>query len=392
MTTNAAAAGPIACVVGARPNFIKMAPLMRAFAARHDLPRAFLVHTGQHHDEAMSDRFLRELGMPQPAFHLGAGSGSASVQVAEIMRRIAPVFDTTCPSVVVVVGDVTSTFAAACAAAHAGIRLVHVEAGLRSFDPTMPEERNRRAVDRLSDLLLTSEPSGRTNLVAEGIPAERVRFVGNVMIDTLLAWVERAPPLDEVIAGGSPLALRIRAEGRFGLVTLHRPANVDEPAVLGRLLQALDAVGSRLPLVWPMHPRTQASLARAGLAGRIDSERLLALPPLGYPAMLRLMRESRVVLTDSGGVQEETTALGVPCLTLRENTERPVTLTEGTNRLVARDRASLLQAVEIALAHPVLPKRRPPLWDGRAGERAAAELARWLHAPRALLHAAGESA
>jgi UDP-N-acetylglucosamine 2-epimerase (non-hydrolysing) len=351
-------------VVGARPNLMKIAPLMEAWARRPGV-EALLVHTGQHYDANMNELFFRELGIPEPDLNLGVGSASHAVQTAEIMRAFEPVVLEQRPDAVVVVGDVNSTIACGLVAVKLGARLVHVEAGLRSFDRTMPEEINRVLTDAISDLLFCTEESGVRNLRREGVPAERIHLVGNVMIDTLLrhrAKADQSPILDA-------LGLAPRA---FAVVTLHRPANVDDPTVLAGLLDALEVIHRDLAIVFPVHPRTRQKLAAYGLA-----ERLAALPevrlvePLGYLDFLKLMAEARLVLTDSGGIQEETTILGIPCLTLRDNTERPVTVESGTNRLVGRDPRRIVAAWREIRDGPPASPRTPPLWDGRAAERIA---------------------
>jgi UDP-N-acetylglucosamine 2-epimerase (non-hydrolysing) len=366
----------VLCVAGARPNFMKIAPLMRALGAHGGFnPR--LVHTGQHYDDRLSRVFFEELQIPRPDIELEVGSGSHAAQTAEIMRRFEQVIMTEQPEAVLVVGDVNSTIG--CALVTAKLQLesafawrgaprrrpvvIHVEAGLRSFDDDMPEEVNRRLTDAISDLLYVSDPAGLENLRAEGVPEERMAYVGNVMIDTLLGARERAmsqPVLEEL--GLVP--------GGYGLVTLHRPSNVDDPAALSALLGVLSEIGMRL--VFPVHPRTRARLAAMGQT--LDEERFLVTDPFGYLDFMKLMSQARVVLTDSGGVQEETTVLGVPCVTLRKNTERPVTITEGTNHLAGTDPESIRAHVEKALAAPV-GGRVPRFWDGRAADRIVAHMA-----------------
>jgi UDP-N-acetylglucosamine 2-epimerase (non-hydrolysing) len=352
-------------VAGARPNFMKIAPLMTAFEAAGCF-RSTLVNTGQHYSPEMSRLFFDELAIPRPDVDLEVGSGSHAQQTAAVMQRIEPVMLERRPALVIVVGDVNSTVAAALVAVKLGIPVAHVEAGLRSFDRTMPEEINRIVTDAVSDLLLVSEPSGIDNLRREGIDDARVHLVGNVMIDTLLAHRERARGLDVPRTLGA-------APGQYGLVTLHRPANVDDPLTLRAMLEPLVELSARLPLLFPVHPRTRQRLDDAGM-GSIAGLRLL--PPLGYLDFLGLMMDARVVLTDSGGVQEETTILGVPCVTLRDNTERPITITHGTNRLAGTRPETIRQAIEAALQAP-LGSRVPPLWDGQAGRRIAAVVARW---------------
>ena len=375
--------GPLACVVGARPNYMKMAPLVRAFAAHAGLPKVVLVHTGQHYDVAMNERLFADLDLPAPDVNLEVGSASHAVQTAEVMRRFEPELDRLSPSCVVVVGDVNSTLACSLVAAKKGTRVVHVEAGLRSFDRTMPEEINRILTDQLADLLYTTELAADANLAREGVPRERIRFVGNVMIDSLLRHRSRAIPPEVTLArDGHAMDLLGGASG-FGVVTLHRPSNVDAAEPLRDALNMLSDISQRLPLIWPMHPRAKASIERHGLSAKLASARIAVLPPQGYLEMLGLLGQARVVLTDSGGIQEETTALAVPCLTMRDNTERPVTVEQGTNTLVGRDRARALACVDEILRTGGKRGRRPELWDGHAAERIATDLAAWLGVPAA---------
>ena len=377
-------AGAIVCVVGARPNFMKMAPLLRALAQQAGAPPTLLVHTGQHYDHALSDQLFQDLGLPAPDVNLEVGSGTHAVQTAEVMRRFEPVIDQTQPSCVVVVGDVNSTIACALVAAKKGVPVAHVEAGLRSYDRAMPEEINRVLTDQISDLLYTTEQLAAANLAREGVSGDRVHFVGNLMIDSLHAALPlaRAPAQTLAAAGLDPEFL----ERGYGLVTLHRPSNVDEPAALSEVLDILADTSARLPLVWPVHPRTRAAVDKAGFSARLGAMRLALLPPQGYLEMVGLMREARVTLTDSGGVQEETTALGVPCLTMRENTERPITISEGTNLLVGRDRMYIASLLDEILGGGGKHGRVPKGWDGQAAPRIAAHLTAWL-AQRAAAHA-----
>jgi UDP-N-acetylglucosamine 2-epimerase (non-hydrolysing) len=350
-------------VVGARPNFMKVAPIVEAMRRRATEFTPLVVHTGQHHDALMSDAFFRDLELPEPDVHLGIGSGTHAAQTAAALQRFEPVVINEQPDWVVVVGDVNSTLACALCCAKLGVRVAHVEAGLRSRDRTMPEEINRLLTDQISDLLLTPSPDAGENLLAENIPPERIRFVGNVMIDSLYAQLERA--------GRS----RIREElgvGRgtdYAVVTLHRPSNVDAREPLERILSALERIGERLPVFFPAHPRTRTRLEQFGLLERVkmSAPRLRIIEPLGYLDFLRLFSGARLVLTDSGGIQEETTALNIPCLTLRDNTERPITITHGTNRLVGTNAANITAAAFDALDHPRASV--PPLWDGQAADR-----------------------
>ncbi len=375
-----AALGPALCVVGARPNYMKMAPLMRAFAAEARMPRAVLVHTGQHYDFGLNEKLFADLDLPKPEMNLEVGSGSHAVQTAEVMKRFEPLIDQHAPSCVIVVGDVNSTLACSLVAVKRGVAVVHVEAGLRSFDRQMPEEINRVLTDQIADVLYTTESSALDNLVREGIDPARVHFAGNLMIDSLHAALPKAVrPQDTLVAEGQ--AAELIRDG-FGLVTLHRPSNVDSADVLAPLLDALHDISARLPLLWPMHPRTRANIERFGLGTYLRRSRLVCLPPQGYLQMVGLMNAAKVVLTDSGGVQEETTALGVPCLTLRENTERPITVEQGTNTLIGRDLNRLLEAVADIIAGGGKRGRLPELWDGCSAARIATHLAQWLRSHR----------
>jgi UDP-N-acetylglucosamine 2-epimerase (non-hydrolysing) len=356
-------------VAGARPNFMKVAPI--ATAAREDGRLAVrLVHTGQHYDRAMSELFFDQLGIPEPDVRLGVGSGTHARQTAEVMQRLEPVLVERRPAAVVVVGDVNSTLAATLTAVKLGVPVAHVEAGLRSFDESMPEEINRRLTDAISRWLFVSERSGLDNLAREGVSPDRVHFVGNVMIDTLLRFRERAEALDV------PARLSL-PHGGYAVLTLHRPSNVDDPDTLAALLAPVARLAGVLPVVFPVHPRTRANLERGGVA---PAFRLLE--PMGYLDFLGLLSAARVVLTDSGGIQEETSVLGVPCVTLRDSTERPVTVREGTNRLAGTRPDSVERAIREALEAP-LGARVPELWDGRAAERIVDVLARDLAGVRA---------
>jgi UDP-N-acetylglucosamine 2-epimerase (non-hydrolysing) len=348
-------------VVGARPNFMKAAPVLAA--ARGRGVSQLLVHTGQHYDHAMSEAFFADLGLPAPDENLGVGSGTHAEQTAKIMLRFEPVLDRRRPQWVIVYGDVNSTVACALVAAKKGVRIAHVEAGLRSRDWSMPEEINRVLTDRLGDLLLTPSRDANENLRAEGIPDGRIRFVGNVMVGTLLRLIDRARRLE------MPAALGVE-RGRYAFVTLHRPSNVDDRGTLAELLAALDDLGREMPVCFAVHPRTRQRIQDFRLAPAAGGVRLLE--PLGYLETVGLVDQSALVLTDSGGLQEETTVLGVPCLTARANTERPITVTDGTNRLVASTRAAIGEGVAAILAarrNGSFEPRRPEGWDGRAGER-----------------------
>ncbi|MEI2677075.1 MAG: UDP-N-acetylglucosamine 2-epimerase (non-hydrolyzing) [Burkholderiaceae bacterium] len=373
--------GPVMCIVGARPNFMKMAPILRALADHVPPIAALLVHTGQHYDQDMSGQLFTDLGLPLPDINLDVGSGSHAVQTAEVMRRFEPVLDAHRPSCVVVVGDVNSTLACTLVAVKKGVPVAHVEAGLRSYDRQMPEEINRVVTDQIADRLYTTERSAEGNLRSEGIPAERVIFCGNVMIDSLLAHRNHARSAADTLRahGIDPLVLE-HPKG-YGVVTLHRPSNVDDPQTLRSLLVTLGDVAKDLPLVFALHPRTRSNIDKLQLGALVDPARLVLLPPQGYLEMLGLMSGATLVLTDSGGLQEETTALGVPCLTLRANTERPITIEQGTNTLVGTDRAAILQAVAEILGGQGKRGRVPELWDGHAAERIASDLWRWLSLP-----------
>jgi UDP-N-acetylglucosamine 2-epimerase (non-hydrolysing) len=369
---------PVMCVVGARPNFMKMAPILRALA-RHDPPLpSLLVHTGQHYDQDMNGRIFTDLGLPRPEINLDVGSASHAAQTAEVMRRFEPVLDGHQPSCVVVVGDVNSTLACTLVAVKKGVPVAHVEAGLRSFDRKMPEEINRVVTDQLADRLYTTERTAEDNLRREGIAPERISFCGNVMIDSLLAHRRYArSAADTLRAHGIDPAGLDHPKG-YGVVTLHRPSNVDEPATLRSLLGVLGEVATEFPLVFALHPRTRTNIERFDLGHLIDPARMLLLPPQGYLEMLGLVTGATLVLTDSGGLQEETTALGIACLTLRENTERPITIEQGTNTLVGSNRQAILQGVAEILGGRGKRGRVPELWDGHAADRIASDLWHWL--------------
>ena len=360
------------CVVGARPNFMKMAPLLRALEAHKDA-HATLVHTGQHYDSQLSDVFFQELGMKKPEIHLEVGSGKHGAQTARILEKMEEVLERGAADGrpydrLVVVGDVNSTMAATLAAAKLGIPVAHVEAGLRSFDRTMPEEINRIVTDSLSDLLLVSEPAGVENLKKEGHDDRHVRLVGNIMIDTLRSQLEAAKQL------GVLQRLGLEA-GRYGVVTLHRPSNVDQPETLCALIDVLIDISLDMKLVFPVHPRTKGRLEKFGLLAKMAAAPgIVEQPPLGYMEFLALTSQARVIVTDSGGLQEESTALGIPCLTMRENTERPITVDVGTSTLIGSDAELLRQCLGQVLDGTYKTGRCPELWDGRAAERIAGEL------------------
>jgi UDP-N-acetylglucosamine 2-epimerase (non-hydrolysing) len=353
----------IICVCGARPNFMKIAPIMRAFEKRPAI-EALLVHTGQHFDRNMSELFFTELGIPEPDVNLEVGSGSHAVQTAEIMKRFEPVVLGYKPDFVLVVGDVNSTIACGLVAVKLGVKLVHVEAGLRSFDRSMPEEINRILTDSISDLLFVTEPSGIDNLLREGIAPDKMHLVGNVMIDTLQANKAKA----EKSAILQKLEL---TEKKYAVATLHRPGNVDDEGNLRAVLEAFAEIQRDIPVVFPMHPRTRKNIATKGLGDIIDGCRdFRVVEPLGYLDFLKLISNAAVVLTDSGGLQEETTVLGVPCMTLRENTERPITCSEGTNRLVPIVKGEIMRVfADIRDNGFETSGCAPEYWDGHAAER-----------------------
>jgi UDP-N-acetylglucosamine 2-epimerase (non-hydrolysing) len=379
-STDSGALGPVICVVGARPNFMKMAPILRALAAHQPPIPALLVHTGQHYDHGMSHQLFVDLGLPTPDINLEVGSGSHAVQTAEVMKRFEPVIDEHKPSCVLVVGDVNSTLACTLVAVKRGVPVAHVEAGLRSYDRKMPEEINRVLTDQVADRLYTTERSALDNLLREGVAAERVVFTGNVMIDSLMdSRANARSAADTLRTHGLDPQLLDHPNG-YAVVTMHRPSNVDEPEVLRALLETLSTVSKQLPLVFAMHPRTRSNIERFGLNGLLDPAAVAILPPQGYLEMVGLMDGAKMVLTDSGGLQEETTALGVPCLTMRENTERPITVEQGTNTMVGRDRAAILGGVAEILAGRGKTGRVPEYWDGQAAKRIAADLWPWLKA------------
>ena len=382
-------AGTILCVVGARPNFMKIAPIIRAFRAGPDPIDVRLVHTGQHYDAAMNDAFFSQLKIPRPDIELEVGSASHAVQTAEIMKRFEPVVDAESPRAVLVVGDVNSTIACALVAAKKNIPVIHVEAGLRSFDRTMPEEVNRVLTDQISTLLFTTEPAARENLVREGVDESRIHFVGNVMIDTLEHCLGQSVPATETLAGLPHRGLFLEGGNGYCVLTLHRPSNVDEPEVFSSILETVRTVSESIPVVFPVHPRTRNRMAELGLQQVLESDRIACLQPLGYLEMLGLISGARLVMTDSGGLQEETTVVGVPCITLRENTERPVTVDQGTNTIVGQDRAQIIAVMKDVLDNGGKRGRRPELWDGRAAERIKRILNDWLQQHRSPMAAAG---
>jgi len=351
-------------VAGARPNFMKVAPLVAAMKRRRADFQSLLVHTGQHYDTDMSDAFFRDLEMPEPDAHLGVGSDSHAAQTAAIMKAFEPVVLQEKPDWVIVVGDVNSTLSCALVCAKLGVKVAHVEAGLRSRDRSMPEEINRLLTDQIADLLFTPSSDANQNLLAEGIPPRRIRLVGNIMIDTLLGNLERAEK--------STVRAEFGLEDKdYAVVTLHRPSNVDDPAAFVRIIGALEEIAARLPIIFPAHPRTSKMIRQLNQTACLErANNLRVIRPLGYLDFLRLLSGARLVLTDSGGIQEETTVLSIPCVTLRENTERPITLEMGTNTIAGTDRARIVRAAFQALESP--PARsatRIPMWDGHTADR-----------------------
>jgi UDP-N-acetylglucosamine 2-epimerase (non-hydrolysing) len=362
----------VCLVAGARPNFMKVAPLIRALRSKPDTFSYRLVHTGQHYDREMSDVFFDELGIPPPHEHLGAGGGSHAEQTAKILVGFEAICQADRPDVVVVVGDVNSTLACSITAKKLQIDVAHVEAGLRSGDRTMPEEINRLVTDAISDHLFVTERAARENLLKEGHAPECIHFVGHVMVDNLFHQLERLKTWDASALPSAPLKEKL---GRYGVVTLHRPSNVDSEASLRSILGALNRIAVRLPLLFAVHPRTRGAIERFGLP---VGPGITLLPPLAYMDFLNLWKDAAVVLTDSGGLQEETTALNVPCLTLRNNTERPITAEVGSNRVVGTDPEAIVSAAEEVIAGRARRGQVPELWDGLAAERTVEILARLL--------------
>ena len=350
-------------IVGARPNFMKIAPIVREMARRDSEFQPLIVHTGQHYDAAMSDSFFEDLGIPTPDFHLEIGSASHAVQTAKIMTAFEPIVLAEKPDWILVVGDVNSTIACALVGAKLNVKIAHVEAGLRSRDRTMPEEINRILTDSISDLLLTTSEDADENLKNEGVPADKIKVVGNVMIDSLFYNLEKAK------------ALKVREnlnlkDKDYAVLTLHRPSNVDDKETFSGLLEALVSISEKLPVIFPAHPRTRANIEKFGFAERIEKSNIRLIEPLGYLDFMNLYSGAKLVLTDSGGLQEETTALEIPCLTLRENTERPITISHGTNVLVGTDPEKIKRAAFEILAQTTTQNAKiPPLWDGHAAER-----------------------
>jgi UDP-N-acetylglucosamine 2-epimerase (non-hydrolysing) len=352
----------ITVIVGARPNFMKAAPVLNEIQKHPDSLSAFLIHTGQHYDHNLSKLFFEELGMPNPDLYLGVGSGSHAEQTAKIMVELEKVMMKVQPELVMVFGDVNSTLAGALVASKLCIPLAHVEAGLRSFDKSMPEEINRMVADCLADYLFVTEKSGTENLLREGVNPKKITFVGNTMIDSLvsnLGAAQKSRILEQ---------LRLKPRG-YAVLTLHRPSNVDDITILSGLLEVISTIGRRIPVVFPCHPRTRKELNEFGLLDKIDNEAIRIVEPLGYLDFLKLQSESKFVLTDSGGIQEETTYLGIPCITLRENTERPITAKVGTNIITGIDPGKIVSATNSILDGKMKESRIPELWDGKAAGR-----------------------
>ncbi|MCP3850248.1 MAG: UDP-N-acetylglucosamine 2-epimerase (non-hydrolyzing) [Gammaproteobacteria bacterium] len=366
----------IICVVGARPNFMKIAPVIDAFKRLTPEVKILLVHTGQHYDENMKTQFFEQLGIPEPDIDLGVGSGSHAIQTAEVMKHFEPILDKETPDAIIVVGDVNSTISCALVAAKKGVKVVHIEAGLRSYDRQMPEEINRVLTDQISDRLYLTEKSAEQNLALEGIPKERTFFAGNVMIDTLKKNAKKAMHFSETLK-----LYDIKAslqEKKYTLVTLHRPSNVDEKIILESLLKTIVETSHTIPVIFPLHPRTKSKISEFNLNQYIESENIHILPPLGYMQLVGTMSNAKVVMTDSGGIQEETTVLGVPCITLRENTERPITVEQGTNTIVGIDTDLILKTFHNIIVNGGKVGKEPELWDGHAAERIVKDIINWL--------------
>lgn len=371
----------IICIVGARPNFMKIAPIMVALNDFSPALEVTLVHTGQHYDVAMNEQYFQALGIPSPDINLEVGSGSHAVQTAEVMCRFEAALEGKNPTAILVVGDVNSTIACALVATKKGIPVIHVEAGLRSFDRAMPEEINRVLTDQISDMLFTTEPSGRDNLLREGVADKRIHFVGNVMIDTLRHNLARAISTSTIVSDAGRPGF-VNDEKKYAVVTMHRPSNVDDEVVLGSLINTIVTISKQLPVIFPVHPRTKAMIEKFGYGKLLDTPDILLLPPMGYLEMLGLMKDAKVVLTDSGGIQEETTALGVPCITLRNNTERPITVDEGTNTIAGQDPQTILTIFNDVMRSGGKGGRIPQYWDGRASNRIADEIAAQFGIPK----------
>ena len=370
MQASTTATHHIICIVGARPNFMKIAPIMVALKEFGPALEVTLVHTGQHYDVAMNEQYFQALGIPSPDINLEVGSGSHAVQTAEVMCRFEAALEGKNPTAILVVGDVNSTIACALVATKKGIPVIHVEAGLRSFDRAMPEEINRVLTDQISDMLFTTEPSGRDNLLREGVADKRIHFVGNVMIDTLRHNLVRAISTSTIVSDAGRPGF-VNDEKKYAVITMHRPSNVDDEAILCCLINTVVTISKQLPVILPLHPRTKSMIDKFGFGKLLDTPDILLLPPMGYLEMLGLMKDAKVVLTDSGGIQEETTALGVPCITLRNNTERPITVEEGTNTIAGQDSQTILTIFNEVMRNGGKGGRIPQYWDGRASNRIA---------------------
>ena len=371
----------IICVVGARPNFMKIAPVMAAFSKYNDLKsrehfKVKLLHTGQHYDDNMKAQFFTQLGIPEPDIDLGVGAGSHAVQTAEVMKRFEPVMDEFQPDAIIVVGDVNSTIACALVAVKKQTPVIHIEAGLRSYDRYMPEEINRVLTDQISDRLYITEKSAEANLAREGIDTDRVCFAGNVMIDTLKKNAQKAMHFSDTLESYD-IKTQVQ-EKQYSLVTMHRPSNVDDPVVLERLLKAITKTSQTIPVIFPVHPRTSSKINEFKLDKYLQNDQIIILPPLGYMQLVGLMKSAKLVITDSGGIQEETTALGIPCITIRENTERPITVEQGTNTIVGTNSKLIQEAFDEIMNSGGKSGREPELWDGHAAERIVNDLAIWL--------------
>lgn len=368
----------IICVVGARPNFMKMAPILRSLASELPHVNVVLVHTGQHYDADMSDQLFEDLKLPRPDINLEVGSSSHAVQTAEVMRKFEPILDKYQPHCVIVVGDVNSTLACTLVSVKKAIPVAHVEAGLRSFDKSMPEEINRILTDQIAHRLYTTERTAENNLNKEGISSNNICFVGNVMIDSLFFNKKNSPEVIDILKKSDVVSEKLCFSEKYAVLTLHRPSNVDDPKLFASLLNTLVLVSNKIPVIFPIHPRTRSNLDKFDLNKLISTGRIIILPPQGYLEMLGLMSNASLILTDSGGIQEESTALGIPCLTLRENTERPITVEQGTNIVVGSDEKYIMSCVEDILLGKGKAGMLPEYWDGLAADRISRDLKSWL--------------
>ena len=367
------------CIAGARPNFVKIAPILKVLKQVQSEITVQFIHTGQHYDSRLDTDFLKSLDIRMPDENLDVRSGSHAEQTATIMQRFEPILDKYQPDAILVVGDVNSTLACSLVATKKGISVIHVEAGLRSFDSHMPEEINRKLTDQISDLLFVTEESGRRHLIAEGISPGKVHLVGNVMIDSLCQCLPNVRSAQSILQEQNINTPWSQREAEYGVVTLHRPSNVNNAEIFENILQALTQISKNLPLLFPMHPRTQVKVQEFGFGHYFENSQFHTLGSLVYLDMLSLMKSSKMVLTDSGGIQEETSILNVPCLTLRENTERPITLEKGTNQLVGIQKDNIIQAAEKILSRSRVSQQNIPLWDGQTAERIVEILVPWLY-------------